>query len=145
MANQLIQFQGCCYDCHEQFNEEHADKHETHCSLQTFVSKAADGASGCPDVLNSGPMARHDDDLAESMTTAQKRWIFSGIHPDDSDETPEHVCLQAGDTPSQTAQVTFDIDSITGYATSLGIAKGGLRWNVMQMPVSDLQSSLHLR
>ena len=41
--------------------------------------------------------------------------------------------------------MTFDIDSITGYATSLGIAKGGIRWNVMQMPVSNLQSSLHLR
>jgi hypothetical protein len=79
------------------------------------------------------------------MTAAQKRWVFSAIHPDDPEEAPMHICLQEGDAPSQRAQVTFDIDSITGYATSLAIAKGGIRWNVMQMPVSDLRSSLHLR
>jgi hypothetical protein len=40
--------------------------------------------------------------------------------------------------------ITVDIDSITGFCSSLGIAKGGIRWNLMQMPVSDLQSGLHL-
>jgi hypothetical protein len=40
--------------------------------------------------------------------------------------------------------VIFDVDSITGFCPSLGIAKGGIRWNIMQMPVSDLQSGLHL-
>jgi hypothetical protein len=145
LADQLIQFQGCCHDCHDQFNREHADEHETHCSLQTFLSESVDRAlSGYPDVLSSSQIARHEDDLAGSMTAAQKRLMFSGIHPDDAEEIPEHICLQAGDTPCQTARVTFDVDSITGYATSLGIAKGGIRWNPMQMPVSDLQSGLHL-
>jgi hypothetical protein len=144
LTEQLVQFQGCCRDCHEDFNREHANEHEAHCSLQTFVSESTDRASGCPDVLSSSQIARYEDDLAGSMTVAQKRWTFSGIHPNDDEEIPEHICLQAGDTPCQTTGVSFDIDSITGYATSLGIAKGGIRWNLMQMPVSDLQSGLHL-
>ena len=51
-----------------------------------------------------------------------------------------HICLQEEVIPCQIAEVTFDVDSITGFCPSLGIAKGGIRWNVMQMPVSDLQS-----
>jgi hypothetical protein len=139
LANQLVQFQGCCRDCHEHFNREHADEHETHYGLQTFLSESKDEAlSGCPDVLGSNQIAPHDDDLASSMTVAQKRWVFSGIHAEDPEEAPVHICLQEGETPCQTAEVTFDIDSITGFCPSLGIAKGGIRWNVMQMPVSDL-------
>jgi hypothetical protein len=46
--------------------------------------------------------------------------------------------------PRQTVEATFDIDSITGFCSNIGIAKGGIRWNFVQMPVSDLQSSLHL-
>jgi len=145
LTNQLVQFQGCCSDCHEHFNREHADEHELDYGLQTFLSESKDEAlSGCPDVLGSNQIAPHDDDLAGSMSAVQKRWMFSGIYPDNPDEAPMHICLQKGDTPCQTATVTFDIDSITGYATSLGVAKGGIRWNPMQMPVSDLQSSLHL-
>ena len=142
LTNQLVQFQGCCRDCHERSNGEHADEHETHYGLQAFLDDEA--LSGCPDVLGSSQIAPHDDDLAGSMTAAQKRWVFNGIHPDDPEEVPAHICLQEEDTPCQTAQVTFDIDSITGFCHSLGIANGGIRWNFMQMPVSDLQSGLHL-
>ena len=33
LTNQLVQFQGCCHDCYEYFNREHANKHKSHCSL----------------------------------------------------------------------------------------------------------------
>ncbi len=78
-------------------------------------------------MLSSSHIARHKDDLTGSMTAAQKRLMFSRIYPNDAEETPEHICLQAEDTPCQTARVAFDMDSITGYTTSLGIAKGGIR------------------
>lgn len=140
LVDQLLQFQGCCRDCHSDAAKTHADKHETHSSLQTFVSESRN----CPDILGSGRIAKREDHLDQTMSTAEKRWTFSGIRPDNPDSSPEHICLEEGDTPCTTASVRFDIDSITGFATSLGIAKGGIRWNVMQMPVSDLQSSLHL-
>jgi hypothetical protein len=142
LTNQPVQFQGCYSDCYKNFNREHADEHELHCGLQTFLNESEDEAlSGCPNILGSNQIAPHDDDLASSMTAAQKRWVFSGINPN---ETPKHICLQEEDTPCQTAEVTFDVDSIPGFCSSLGIAKGGIQWNFMQMPVSNLQSGLHL-
>ena len=39
----------------------------------------------------------------------------------------------------------FDVDSITGFPSDLAVAKEGIRWYPTQMPVSDLQSGLHLR
>jgi hypothetical protein len=145
LTNQLLQFQGCCTDCHQQAGQEHRSEYETHCSLQTFVAMSKDPIlSNCPDILGSGRIAVHKDRLNETMSPAQKRWVFSGIHPDDPTGKPLHICVQEGDTPSQTAEVAFDIDSITGFCHSLGIAKGGIRWHFTQMPVSDLQSGLHL-
>jgi hypothetical protein len=33
LTNQLVQFQGCCRDCHKHSSQEHADEHTIHCSL----------------------------------------------------------------------------------------------------------------
>lgn len=130
LANQLIQFQGYCRDCHAHSNREHADEHELHRGLQTFLDESEEEAlSSYPDVLGSNQIAPHNNDLAGSITAAQKYWVFSGIHPDDPEEAPAHICLQEEDTLYQIAEVTFDIDSITGFCPSLGIAKGGIRWN----------------
>lgn len=38
----------------------------------------------------------------------------------------------------------FDIDSVVGFPTSLAIAQQGIHWHPSQMPIADLQSSLHL-
>ena len=43
------------------------------------------------------------------------------------------------------AGVTFDVDSIIGFPSSLAIAKRGIRWSPTRMTVSDLQSDLHLQ
>ena len=144
LVTQLLQFQGCCADCHRQVDQEHADDHETHCGLQTVVTKYADGIPGYPDILVTRRVARYEDDLAGSMTAEQKRWIFTGIHPDNINQTRQHVCLHEGDTPCQTAQVSWDTDSLIGYVTSPAVAKGGMLWNPIQRPVSDLHSSGHL-
>jgi hypothetical protein len=61
------------------------------------------------------------------MTVAQKHWLFSGIYPNDPKETPVHVCLQKEEKMCTTAEVMFDIDSITGFCSSLGIASSGVR------------------
>jgi hypothetical protein len=141
LADQLIQFHGCCSECHEQASQEHEDRYEHHYSLQEFLSETRDC---CPDVLGSNKIASFEDDLRSSMTAAQKRWTFSGIHPRDPTEEPAHICLRKDQTPCQTGRIKFDVDSITGFCSSLGVAQGGIRWNWTQMPVSDLKSSLHL-
>lgn len=63
------------------------------------------------------------------------------MHPD---RTPIHLCLDAEDQLSAPVEVTFDIDSVIGFPSSLAVAKQGIRWNPTQMAVSDLQSNLHL-
>ena len=142
LTDQLLQFQGCCHDCHNRLKTEHADEHNIHCSLQGYVSESAN--INCPQVLGNFGIAPHKDELAGQMTTAEKRQVYSGIHPSDSDEIPRHICLAEGDTPNEVPEVSFDIDSIVGFPTSLGFAKWGIRWNPTQMQVSDLQSGLHL-
>ncbi|KNG80479.1 hypothetical protein ANOM_011853 [Aspergillus nomiae NRRL 13137] len=57
----------------------------------------------------------------------------------------DHLARQVSSERSDTVtEVTFDINSIVGFASSLTVAKQGVRWNPTQMAVSDLQSSLHL-
>jgi hypothetical protein len=141
LADQLIEFHGCCRECHEQASQEHEERYEQHYSLQELLSKARDC---CPDVLSSNKTASFEDGLHSSMTTAQKRWTFSGIHPRDLTEEPAHICLSRDQTPCQTGRVKFDVDSIVGFCSSLGVAKGGIRWNWMQTPVPPLTSNLHL-
>jgi hypothetical protein len=136
-----MRFQGCCEQCHTQASQEGADQQEDHYSLAEFMDEAA---GQCPDTLSSNKIASFQDNLGGSMTAAQKQWTFSGIHPDFPEEGPAHICLEKDETPCRTARVTFDIDSITGFCSSLGVAQGGIRWNFMQMPGSDLQSDLHL-
>ncbi len=54
LANQLVQFQGCCHNCHGHSSREHADEQEPHRGLQTFLGESKDEALfGCSDVLGS--------------------------------------------------------------------------------------------
>lgn len=41
-------------------------------------------------------------------------------------------------------EVMFDTDSVIAFIGSLAAASQGIRWQPVQRPVSDLQSSLHL-
>lgn len=141
LANQLVQFNGCCQECHSQAAQEHTAQHERHFSLPEFMSQAKDH---CPDILSSKKITSFQDNLQGRITVAQRRWIFSGIRPEDPEGVPVHICFNKDEVPSQTTRVSFDIDSITGFCSSLGVAQRGVRWNFMQMPVSDLQSGLHL-
>jgi hypothetical protein len=141
LADQLIEFHGCCKECHEQASQEHAERYEQHYSMEEFLDETRDC---CPDVLSSNRIASFEDDLYSSMTTEQKRWTFSGIHPHGLTEEPAHICLGRDQTPCQTGRVKFDVDSIVGFCSSLAVAKGGIRWNWTQTPVPPLKSGLHL-
>jgi hypothetical protein len=142
LTSQLLKFHGCCTECHYQQEETHLAKYTTHHSLQTYTQDTA--VRKCPSVLDIVGVASHRDQLANQLTAAEKRWMYSGIHSTSLDEVPEHICLAAGDSPTQTPWVSFDIDSVVGYATSFGVARCGIRWNPVQMEVSDLQAGLHI-
>ncbi|KAH7341167.1 hypothetical protein BKA66DRAFT_448341 [Pyrenochaeta sp. MPI-SDFR-AT-0127] len=65
-------------------------------------------------------------------------------HSNYEDVSPVHICLETDDQATVTAEVAFDIDSVLGFPSNLGVAKQGIRWNPTQIAVSDLRSDLHL-
>ncbi|KAB8266546.1 hypothetical protein BDV30DRAFT_247683 [Aspergillus minisclerotigenes] len=132
LADQLIQHHGCCGDCHAQASQAHHEQHKEHCGLQSYLEDIQAGEA-FPDVLSQN-----------RTTAARKEQVYNGISADPSSSSPLHICLQADFHPPSSSSVTFDIDSIVGYPTSLAVAKQGIRWHPTQMMVSDLQSSLHL-
>jgi hypothetical protein len=89
-------------------------------------------------------MARREDNLAGQTSAERKREIYTGISSVTPNAPPAHICLAIDHQRERPTGVTFDIDSIVGFADSLAVAKLGVRWNPTQMPVSDLHSSLHL-
>ncbi|KAB8239978.1 hypothetical protein BDV35DRAFT_386193 [Aspergillus flavus] len=114
LTDQLYTHHGCYIYCHRQRETRHSTQHTDH-----------------PDVLRVPTMARREDHLA--------RQVSKPSHAD-----PVHVCLATDHRSDTVTEVTFDIDSIVGFASSLAVAKQGVRWNPTQMAMSDLQSSLHL-
>jgi hypothetical protein len=96
-------------------------------------------------VLSVNQIARRETNLAGQTSKEQKKEVFCGARPEpDPHSPPLHLCLATEDQPPAISTVTFDIDSVVGYATSLAVAKQGLRWHPTQLVVSDLQASLHL-
>lgn len=141
LTDQLARHQGCCVECHR--DQGNVDEHENHAGLQEYLG-SINSAITFPDVLGSQVIATRESDLIGQISAAAKREVYCGFNGDGPDSTPVNICLSKGDQPTITAGVKFDIDSITGFPSSLAVAKQGVRWNPTQLPVSDLQSNLHL-
>src|SRR3954464_5567953 len=141
LVDQLIRHQGCCKLCHRQLQEEHAGSHPNHVGLQEYLD-GIEEAVDCPDILGLKTMATHELNLASQIDGVSRRHLYCGLGKEDV--SPVHICLEADDRATVTAEVTFDIDSVLGFPSSLGVAKQGIRWNPTQMAVSDLRSDLHL-
>ncbi|UKZ66008.1 uncharacterized protein TrAtP1_007191 [Trichoderma atroviride] len=139
LAEQLTRFQGCCNDCHQTAKERRMQSPAEQISLTQYLESTAGLGA---DVLSSKTLAGGKDDLAGKVNAECRKKIFCGV--DSRSEAPL-ICLDNDERVSRTAGVTFDVDSIIGFPTSLSVAKRGIRWSPTRMTVSDLQSDLHLR
>ena len=138
LLDQLVGFHGCCAECHDQAKAEHSDQSEQHTSLSTYL----DSVTGlCPDILGTNRIASQEDNLSSATTANDRRRLYCGLEGNDN---APHICLHADEPQTNYAGMTFDIDSVTGFPSSIAIAKQGIRWHPTQMLVSDLQSSLHM-
>lgn len=79
--------------------------------------------------------------MLERRSLMSRRQIYCGLG---SGGQPPDICLDEDERTVNNAGVSFDVDSITGYARSIAVGKQGIRWHPTQMPVSDLQSGLRL-
>ncbi|KAL2807989.1 hypothetical protein BJX63DRAFT_436566 [Aspergillus granulosus] len=124
LTDQLQQHHGCCHQCHEQQERAHETQHTRYYSLGEYMNQAqADG--GYPDVLRTATMARREDNLAGQTSAERKREIYTGMSSAIPDARPVHLCLAADHERGCTTGVTFDIDSVVGFAHSLAVAKLG--------------------
>uniref|UniRef100_A0A093UKY7 Uncharacterized protein n=1 Tax=Talaromyces marneffei PM1 TaxID=1077442 RepID=A0A093UKY7_TALMA len=98
-----------------------------------------------PDILSVNRLAKREDQLADQIPVERKREIYNSVpSARSSSSRPLHICLATEDRQLTSTSVMFDIDSVISFPTSLAIAQQGILWHPTQMPVSDLQSSLHL-
>lgn len=141
LTDQLTQFHGCCVDCHQAAASKHHGGFAKHTSMKEYLDEVA---GLCPDILGSTKIASHGDDLIHQSNASSRRQIYTGITADTPDSDPPHICLNIDERRQDSTGISFDIDSIAGFPTSIAVAKQGIRWKPTQMPVSDLQSSLHL-
>jgi hypothetical protein len=137
LAEQLIQFQGCCGDCHQAAKQSRMDSPHEQIALAAYL----DSTVGlCPDVLGCKTLASQTDDLAGQLQPEARKQIFCGHGT--SEEAP-HIGLDEDEKVSSGAGASFDVGSIVAFPSNVAVAKRGIRWSPTRMVVSDLQSDLH--
>lgn len=144
LAKQLRRFQGCTHEEHriaDRLHQEHHQRPDVHsaCSSLQDVTHllrgSYDGGTPFPDVLSNPKLLRPADlptglDLRgafEGSSLAASPWDAGT--PDEN--LPKNLCLSQhhGCSPkNRAAQVTFDIDSLCCFPSSLAIARQGINW-----------------
>ncbi|KAE8371005.1 hypothetical protein BDV26DRAFT_299203 [Aspergillus bertholletiae] len=116
---------------------QHSTQYTDHSGLKDYLERVLT-EGGFPDVLWVPTMARREDHLACQVSSEWRQQVYCGISAELSYADPVHVCLATDHRSDTVTEVTFDINSIVGFASSLAVAKQGVRWNPIQMAVSDL-------
>jgi hypothetical protein len=139
LAKQLQKFQGCTSEEHQEATMQHRRHHErpvvhSACSSITEITQLLrgdyEGGTRLPDVL-SDPKLMKPADLPVGLDC---RSAFEGIRPASYTSTPDeslprNLCLlqhHACSLKNRAPTVTFDIDSLCCFPSSLGIARQGL-------------------
>jgi hypothetical protein len=137
LVEQLMRFHGC--DTYVQ-NEQDHNSGAGHTTLDGFISHH----SAIPDTLSAPHM------LAKGQVhpSGAEKWkhAFLGTTAEEV-ETPMTVCMQCScaEKPSDAVPaITYDVDSIMGFARTLAVAKQGIRFNATPHILSNLDSDIHL-
>ncbi|PVH93038.1 hypothetical protein DM02DRAFT_677103 [Periconia macrospinosa] len=91
VVDQLVRHHGYCEHCHQQSQEEHAEDHENHTSLEEYLAGARE-AVDYPDALRSRTMTAHESNFASQISGASRRYLYCGIDKDDISLV--HICPQ---------------------------------------------------
>jgi hypothetical protein len=139
LARQLLRFQGCCRDCHAEAQTIYMTRRESdqRASLAEIIQWS------CPEVLSVPKIMTPENNWREEWSAASRHQLYCGADPSPSSQ-PYHVELQMGQEKLRPTDISFDIDSVTAFLSSLAAARLGIRWYPVQRPISDLQSGLQL-
>jgi len=158
LAKQLRSFQGCTHEQHreaDQLHQQHHQRPDVHskCSslqqITTIIRGQYNGGSPLPDVLSSTKMMKPAD-----LRNVDCQGAFEGTScfaaPEDigtrDENLPKNLCLSqhySTSNKNRRAKVTFDIDSICCFPSSLGIARRGINWFPKAHPILNITADIH--
>jgi len=137
LARQLRSFQGCTHEQHQEADRLHREHHQrpdvhSECSslqqITTLLRGNHNGGTPLPDVLGRTKLMKPGDFRGLDCQAA-----FEGSSSSftEADRLPKNLCLAqhyATSKKSRRPEVSFDIDSMCCFPTSLGVASRGIKW-----------------
>lgn len=121
----LLGFRGCSSEQHRQQDQDHVEAAgNNHFRLDKIFNE-----SSSPSVLEQPDVVSKDRlDKFQTLNGSQWNEMFCGVFDADSQGTfpVKNVCLHEEQTQPIGPDVSFDVDSFLGFATSLGVARNGL-------------------
>lgn len=144
LAKQLRNFQGCTHEEHGEAEQLHQENHElpgahSECSslqeITRLIRGNSNGVTPIPDVLSNPKLMKPTDLPADIDLRGAFEGTSPAAFPQDTgtpDEAlPRSLCLSQHHLSSpknRTARVTFDIDSVCCFPSSLAFARQGINW-----------------
>lgn len=137
----VLGFQGCSVDQHKIKLRDHVDEAgDNHFRLDQIFNHRSS-----PSVLEQTDAAKESPSGYQTPDGTQWNEMFCGIVDKDPQRTPvvKNVCLHKEQTKPTKPDVSFDIDSFLGFATSLGVARNGLLYQPSPLATQNLSSDVH--
>lgn len=159
LAKQLRNFQGCTHEEHADINKQHQEHHQrsdvhSACMLFEKITRLISGAHNrgtpLPDVL-SNPKLMKSFDLPEGIDLqAAFEGTSTTAFPEDvgtsNEKLPQNLCIQQhhhSSSKHRAAEVSFDIDSVCCFPSSLAFAQKGINWFPKSHAFLNIGADIH--
>jgi hypothetical protein len=146
LAEQLYSFHGCPSEAHDAHDDEYAQSPDSYTYISDLFRLQKPGGS-IPDVLGS-PKFMEKQDLNDP---ALLRQLYEGRGPPTEPEAepepkpPKKLYLphKPSEHQNRRSKVTYDIDGLCLFPTSLAVARQGLFWQPLSHNILNIASDLH--
>ena len=147
LIEQLYSFHGCTDNAHDIQDDEYAKFQDSYTSLADISSFQAPGNS-IPDVLSVANFIESQD-LCQDLDPIQIQQLYEGrtpsVEPRGEPNPPKKLHLPHRPLERQNphSKITYDIDGLCLFPTSLGVAQQGLYWQPTSHRIMNIASDLH--
>lgn len=142
LYDQLIYgFRGCSTEQHESRLQDHIEEAgDNHFGLDQIFNHPSS-----PSVLAPPVVTKEHPNGSQTLDGTQWNEFFCGVTSKGPQRISrvKNVCLHEEQTKPTRPDVSFDIDSFLGFATSLGVARNGLLYQPSPLATQNLSSDVH--
>jgi hypothetical protein len=149
LLKQLYSFRGCIDEAYQAHDDEHAQFHLNEaCNSFSDLMHLQEPSATIPNVL-SNPKFMEKSPAFEEFGPILMQQLYEGrgppIVPRVKPEPPKNHYLphKALDHQNQRSNVTYDIDSVCLFPTSLALAQQGLCWQPIPHPIMNITTNVH--